>query len=148
MSIQDALIIYPTADANSFVSLADADGILDYHVQAPLWMELTDDNKKRRLIQAYWRINSLDGFLAPVAPDPIPGCLDTAQALIAIQTLINEEEIEFNRVKQEKVGPMTTTYNTDSVIDSDIPTSASNCLKDYGVHISNTSVLSSMRKTR
>jgi len=148
MSIANPLVIYPAVGANSFVSLAGADAILDFHTQVPVWVSLSDDDKKRRLIQAYEIINTLEGFEAPVAPDPIPGCLDTAQSLIAIQTVINEEAQELNRVTQERVGPMNVSYNTDYLVGSDIPTSASLCLKDYGVYISNTSVLSSMRKVR
>ncbi len=148
MAIIDPLVIFPATDANSFVSLTNADAILDYHTKADTWETLNDDDKKRRLIQAYDIINTLEGFEAPVAPDPIPGCLDTAQSLIALQTVINEEAQELNRVTQERVGPMSTSYNTDYLVGSDIPTSASLCLKDYGVYISNTSVLSSMRKVR
>ncbi len=148
MAISNPLIIYPITDANSFVSLTDADAILDYHINASIWVMLSDDDKKRRLINAYSIINDLEGFEAPVAPDPIPGCLDAAQALIAMQTVINDSDAELNRVKSERVGPMSTTYNSDVLILSDIPSTAKTCLQDYGVYITNTSVLSSMRKVR
>ncbi len=150
MSIQDPLIIYPAVDANSFVSLTSADGFIDYHENADLWDTLSDDDKKRKLIKAYTDINALEGFVAPTAPDPIPGCLDQAQSYTAVQYLVNTQVYDDRRIKQEKLANMSTTYQDTTMLEGDtFPESVVGCLKDYGALQPNQSgAVGAIRKTR
>ncbi len=148
--ITDPLVIYPAPSANSFVSLTNADAILDYHVAADIWNQESDDNKKRFLIQAYTWILALEGFEAPVAPDPVPGCLDSAQAYTAIQILININEYNDKLVKSEKVGPVATVYQDQEMLDGDrYPEDVVACLEDHGALETNVvGAVGSIKKTR
>ncbi len=150
MAIIDALLIYPMADANSFITLAEANTSIDYKVDAPLWESQTDDQKKRLLIQAYNDITTLEGIILPVAPDPIPGCLGEVQADTALNYLTNTQTYTDRQVKTEKLGIMSTTYQDIDMLEPDIFTEASvNCLKSFGALEPNSvGAVGSVRKSR
>ncbi len=144
------LTIYPTADSNSFITLAEADAINDYNVDAPLWQQQSDDEKMRLLVKAYNAIVSLEGIELPVAPDPIPGCLGPVQAETALNYLVNEFVFNDRRIKTEKTGVLSTTYQDVDLLEPDTFTETSvDCLKSYGALQPNAvGAVGSIRKTR
>ncbi len=146
--ISDALILYDAVGANSFISLTRANEILDYHVKAPLWETQDDDSKKRLLIKAYNDIINLEGIELPVPP--VSSCLEEAQADTALNYLINKDTYDERKIKQEKVGPLSTTYQDVDMLEPDLFTENSvNCLKDLGALQPNSAgALGSVRKSR
>jgi hypothetical protein len=149
-----ALTIYPAQDANSFLSRQDAEDILDYSIQAELWDALSDDDQKRRLIAAYTEIllvlplKVIETF--PVEMIPPQGCLPKAQALMAMQGLINEDNSELQRIKSERLGPMQTVYQDNAMLSPSVFTpEVIDCLDKYDVKNPNgETTISGILKTR
>ncbi len=147
MAIADNLILFDAPNSNSFISLTRANEILDFHIEAPLWETQDDDTKKRLLIKAYNQIISLEGI---VLSAPVPVCLEETQADTALNYLIGDSINETRRVKTEKTGPMSTTYQDQDMLEQDTFADASIvCLNDLGALQPNfVGAVGSVQKTR
>ncbi len=145
------MTIYPSADFNSYISLVDADTILEYHIHYPLWEPLSDDDKIRYLTKAFNDINALDGFVPPdeTIPDDVD-CLPNAQSQTAINYLVNIDRYESRKIKSERLGPTAISYQDQSQLEGDIfPEDVVGCLKEFGALQPNTvGAVGSVFKTR
>ncbi len=151
MAITDPLLIYPLdPNPNSFVGVGGADYILDYNINADIWMALTQEDKKRLLVKAFKDITNLEGFAFPPPPYPNLDCLQITQANLALQYIINDQIYNERRIKQEKVGPLSTTYQDQTLLEPDkFNTEAIACLKLHGVFQPNDAVaVGTIQKTR
>ena len=104
-----ALIIYPTADYDSFVSVANADDyISSLTVYSADWTALSTDDKERYLrIALRTIVSGIDTDTYPL-PDPMLTCAAEAQSLIAIHDLVNglstSKETSTGAIRRNKVG--------------------------------------------
>ena len=136
-----ALIIYPTADADSFISVADADTVIaTYTLDSAGWLSITEAEKEIYLRIAYRDIINHTETL----PDIIPDCVPEAQALMASWDLRNGLSAASvnditGAIKKNKVGSIeqefydinSTRYDTDRTINR-VPTSVVSCLENFG----------------
>ena len=139
-----SLIIYPTEDYDSFVSILDADSyIQSYSVQSLGWIALTDEQKEVYLRIATKRIlDIVDIDLLFDTND----CIARSCSLMAIHDLVYEISSSVNPntgvVSKEKVGDLEVNYyhgNTQSRVmgrnTNPFPSSVKTCLNDLGAHL-------------
>ncbi len=145
MAITDPLILYPDPLANSFITLQEADDIIEMTINNYLWIELSDEDRKRHLIKAFKRIYSI---IEDNIPTPLDLCVAESQALLALQYLINAKDYDERRIKAEKLGPMSTTYqDQDMLLPEELTDEIAACLGKYGYLTFNNTV-GSIQKTR
>ena len=135
-----ALVIYPTADYDSFISVADATVVIEaYTLYKTQWSALTVLEQ-----EVYLRIsarNIIDHTDPDEYPDPFPTCVGDAQALMSVQDVVygfsaSTSTDETGAIKKQKVGSLEIEYfdassGTTKTV-SRIPTLAVPCLEDLG----------------
>ena len=141
-----ALIIYPTADADSFISVADATTVIaTYTLDSASWTALTLSEQEVYLRISYRDIvNHTDILDTDTNLTAIPDCIPEAQALMASWDVRNGLSVEAatdetGSIKKNKVGSIeqefydvaTTRYDTNRTINR-VPTSVVPCLEDFG----------------
>lgn len=136
------LVIYPATDYNSFVTLAEADAIIESDVNYPTWAAETDDEvKKRYLITAFRNIVALNGLTLPATAED---CLKESQSLMAVHDIVNGISTASGtpgQIESAKVGPVEVKY-TDGSPASDIgvfPAVVYKCLESYGAYFTGSS---------
>jgi len=139
------LIIYPAADANSFITLQEANDILDYNVDHYIWETYSDDDKMRYLVKAYKKILSI--IEEEDLPDPIHDCIKESQANLALKYITNKALEEENRIKSEKLGPMSLSYQSRPLAPELITEEIGDCLSQWG-YLTFTNTVGSILKTR
>ncbi len=130
-----ALIVYPAEGANSFISLEDANTVIEDQLNYETWASLDDEDKTRRLLTIYKKFYLLVDF---VPPDGEVDCLGEAQAIAALYTLqydtLNFEPSQQTRV--EKLGPLYSEYFKNTALDrlsvDDYPEEVWACLTTWG----------------
>lgn len=147
------IIVYPAANANSFVSITDADVVINNELDHASWTSLDKDTKARWLIFSYQRFILLKDFVPPA--DLTDSCLPKANAIASLHAIryeLNELQGE-QQVRVDKVGPLYNEYFKNEQLDrlsiTDYPRSVVQCLETYGV-VSPNSVdgIGSFRRTR
>ena len=135
-----ALIIYPTADYDSFVTVADATTVIAaYTLHSATWIVLTTAEQEVYLrIAARNIIDHVDQEENPF-PDPMTDCVADAQALMAINDVVygfsaSIAAEETGATKKEKVGTLEVEYydTKKSSGISMVPTLAVPCLEALG----------------
>lgn len=137
-----ALIIYPTAEYDSFISVADATTVIDeLTLFSSQWAGITLTEREIYLRIACRRIeDGIDQDVNPY-PDPMPDCAGQAQALMAVQDLVygfssSTDTSSVGAIKKQKVASLEIEYY-DSDVNSPksapiIPSMAVPCLEDLG----------------
>ena len=136
-----ALIIYPTADYDSFITVADADTVVStltlYDAQ---WSDKTTAEKEVYLRIAFRNIDDhVDQSLTPY-PDPMPDCVGEAQALMAVQDVVygtSTPDTDVNgAIKKQKVASLEIEYYDTSTGETVsipvVPPMAVPCLETLG----------------
>ena len=135
-----ALILYPTADYDSFITVADATTVIQgYTLHGSVWSALSVAEQEVYLrIAARNIIDHVDQELTPF-PDEMPVCVGDAQALMAIQDVVygfstETTAEEFGSIKKEKVASLETEYydTNASKTAQRVPSMAQPCLEDIG----------------
>ena len=137
-----ALVIYPTADYNSFITVVDATTtISEYTLHSTVWTALTSEEKEVYLrIAARNIIDHVDQELTPF-PDVMPTCVGQAQALMAVQDVVygfsaQTTVDETGAIKKEKVASLEIEYydtkSNSMKTASRVPAMALPCLEDLG----------------
>jgi predicted transcriptional regulator len=135
-----ALVVYPTIDYDSLVSLADANTIIDkYSVNASIWNALDDTTKEK-----YLRI-ATDRVLSVIDITLLDGseCIKKAVSLIANKDVSFGISSDINpnlgTITKEKVGDLEVEYKqTNGAKGKDrnpFPVSTYACLNNYGANI-------------
>lgn len=134
-----ALIIYPATNADSFISVTDADTVIaNYTLQYTAWSALSTSDKEAYLRIAYrFIIDNTDGELYE---DPIQDCVPQAQALMAahdmtlgISTGVSPETK--GALRKQKVGDIQQEwYDVDTKLTATgrVPPLAATCLEAIG----------------
>ena len=111
-----ALIIYPTADYDSFITVADATTAIDsLTLYSTQWAALSATEKEVYLRIAFRDIDDhVDQDDYPY-PDPMTDCVGEAQALMAIQDVVygfsaSVSTAEVGSVKKQKVASLEIEY--------------------------------------
>jgi len=137
-----ALIIYPDPNADSFVTVAQADLYISMLTMNSVeWKALTPENQEILLRIAYRDI--IDHTDPTTYPVPLPICVSEAQALMASHDNVNSISSGIattsvtGAVKSQKVGSIAVSYydsKTTSAARSvrRVPSSAYKCLLDLG----------------
>lgn len=137
-----ALVIYPTADYDSFITVADATTVIEtYTLHATTWNALTVTEQEVYLrIAATDIVQHVDQELTPF-PDPMTSCVGDAQALMAIQDVVygfsaSTTVADVGSVKKQKVATLEIEYydsksNTTKTAPR-VPTMAEPCLEELG----------------
>lgn len=113
-----ALVIYPNTDYDSFISVSDADGIINkFSVHVTTWEGLNDAQKEVYLRIATDRIfNAIDSdtYLDSTTYVADDSCLPKATALMAIHDVVYEISSSVNPnqglVSMERVGDLQVNY--------------------------------------
>ena len=137
-----ALVIYPTVDYDSFITVVDATTtISEYTLHSAIWLALTIAEQEVYLrIAARNIIDHIDQELTPF-PDVMPSCVGEAQALMAVQDVVygfsaQDTVDESGSIKKEKVASLEIEYyDTKSKTAkrvSVVPDMAMLCLEDIG----------------
>ncbi len=150
------LILYPDPEANSFISLEDANTFLEQSLGYPEWSKLDPDTQSRWLIYAYSAIIYLEDLVLPEDAQAIlDGCLPKAQAALALHSLLygTNDLGAKQQIRTEKSGPLSIEYfkniGADALSVDDYPKDVMFCLSEYGVTNPNyPGVVNSFRKTR
>ncbi len=130
------LIIYPEANANSFVSVINADAFINPLLNYASWEDLSEDDKSRRLIATYEKFILVKDFVPPT--DLVDSCLPEAQSRQALYDLVYDpaSASRSQQVRKESFGPMETEYFKNVSIDQltidDFPPVVVTCLSSYG----------------
>lgn len=137
-----ALIIYPTENADSFISVNDAKTVIDtYTLDGAAWGAKTTAEKEILLRVAY--IDIVQHTDPTTYPDPLPDCVPQAQALMAVHDVVNSisggsvnEIVSNGAIKSQVAGPIKREfYDTKDVSTktvSRIPAQAQACLSELG----------------
>lgn len=98
-----ALILYPAGNADSFVSLIDADTYISLNsVHSDKWMQLTTEQKEVYLRIAFTRLHEAMQVASegtapdPLSYDPTDTCLPRANAMMAVFDLAYGLSSEIN----------------------------------------------------
>lgn len=139
-----SLIIYPTTNYDSFISLTDADTVISENTLfSSNWDLLSDANKEIYLRIATTRLlNVIDTSLL----DGTDACLCKSCALMAVRDLVFEISTSVNPntglVSSEKVGDLQVTYyhgNSNRQVSgknmNPFPQEIALCLSNYGVEL-------------
>ena len=144
-----ALIIFPALNADSFISVAEADLYISLlTMNTPEWMLLSNEDKERLLRIAYRDI--IDHTEPDTYPTPLPVCVGESQALMASHDNINSissgvvSTTVTGALKKQKVGSIEQqfydTKSTDSARSvTRVPEAARKCLLDLGYAFTPTS---------
>jgi hypothetical protein len=155
-----ALIVIPTENGDSFISLIDANDIVSKNsIQASDWLALDDSVKEVYLRIATQRIldavstdlNNDDGYYDVTTYSPPNSCLPKTTALMAVHDLAYGLSSDINPntglITKEKVGDLEVNYthgNPFSQISSKktnpFPQSVVSCLNSYGASINTSSI--------
>lgn len=146
-----ALVIYPTTDYDSFVSIADANTIIEeYSLHNDLWSALSDAEKEVYLRVGTDRIFSVistddtdEAYLDSTVYDATTSCLPKSNALMAIHDVVYGLSTSINPNKglitKEKVGDLEVNYfqgyskNPKSgIVTNPFPNIVKSCLETYG----------------
>ena len=147
-----SLIIYPTTDYDSFITVADADiTITANSVQSATWLALTEVEKEVYLRIATQRIfnvvstdtTNVDGYLDESVYIAADSCLPKSCALIAIHDLVYGLSSEINPntglITKEKVGDLEVNYShgfptkrVSGRVSNPYPSNVRLCLTSYG----------------
>ena len=141
-----ALIIYPTADYDSFVSVANATTVIaSLTLYSTQWTALTDAEKEVYLrIACRDIVDHVDQDENPFA-DPIADCVAEAQSLMAIQDVVfgfsaTDSVDETGAIKKQKVSSLEIEYydtaSSSMKTAPRIPTMAVPCLEALGYEYS------------
>ena len=132
-----ALIIYPTADADSFISVADATTVIEtLTLDGAAWGALSVSEQEVYLRIAYRNI--VDHTDTTTYPDPLDICVGSSQALMASWDLKNGLSLDVEdyrgALKKNKVGTIEQEfYDVDKVRSvGTVPTMAKACLEELG----------------
>ena len=134
-----ALVIYPTDDSDSFVTVADAnDYISSLTLNSSDWSLLSDDDKERYLRIAYRDI--IDHTDPATYADPLPECVGESQALMAVHDLVNNlssgvVSAPTGPIRKNKVGSIEQEFfhTNERVGDINrVPDGAKACLSELG----------------
>lgn len=137
-----ALVIYPSTDYDSFISVVDATtSINTMTVFASQWDDISNAEKEIYLRIACRRIeDGIDQIINPY-PDPMPSCAGEAQALMAVQDLVygisaGTSTTCTGSIKKQKVGSLEVEYfdtkSKQTKMISIIPQLARVCLESLG----------------
>jgi hypothetical protein len=150
-----SLTIYPTTDADSFISLADADIVITNNsIQSATWLALSEAEREVYLRIATTRIFNVvstdtsneDGYLDSSTYVASESCLPKATALMAVHDLVYGLSSEINPntglVSKEKVGDIEVNYfhgyidkQANGRKTNPYPGSIIPCLNYYGANI-------------
>ncbi len=127
------LIIYPTQGANSFVTLEEANTISEQFIGYEKFQNKTDEERKRLLIAAYYKIIDLNSIDLPEAPE---SCINEAQVEIAVYDNYYDLAIDTQVIQKAKVGPIQVEYSESTSQISAWPSRAKSCLtQSYNAQI-------------
>ena len=149
------MIVYPLSGFDSYISEADALLLAPNYVNGALWVALTPALQSAYLLQAFRTIQSLNGFVGPVDPNPV-GCLAETQFQVALQDVqygFSAATAKTQEVKRQKAGPVEIEYFSSAsgiTATSAIPAYSEACLKSFG-WVGDTSIstgVSTVRLTR
>jgi hypothetical protein len=155
-----SLIIYPTGNYDSFVSVVDADTfITNYDPKSEDWLALTEAQKETYLRISTQRIldnvstdaDNADGYLDESTYVASDSCLPKACSLMAIHDLVFSISSGVNEntglVSKEKVGDVERSYfhgHTDKQVKglnkNPFPQSVIKCLNSYGATVSSSNI--------
>lgn len=138
-----ALIIYPDPNADSFVTVAQADAYISaLTLDSAQWDALSIEDRERYLRIAYRNI--IDNTDPTTYPDPLPSCVGESQSLMASNDMVNGLSSGANQsttgsIKRNKVGSIEQEfYDTNKVSSVNIvPPTAQSCLSDLGYSFTN-----------
>jgi len=134
-----ALVLYPDPNADSFVTVAEAD---DYISRLTLdfaqWDSLIEEDKERYLRIAYRDI--IDNTDPDTYPDLLPECVGESQSLMASNDLIigissGTYSAQSNLIKRNKVGSIEQEFYSGYKLIKEptrVPDQASTCLEELG----------------
>ncbi len=140
--IMSDLILYPATDADSFVTVPQADLYISMLTMNSLeWMALSIQDREILLRIAYRDI--IDHTDPTTYPNPLPICVSEAQALMASHDNVNSISSGVaatsvtGAIKQNKVGSISVSYyDTKDTISIKsvvrVPESVKSCLSDLG----------------
>ena len=140
-----ALIVYPDPNADSFVTVQQADlYISTLTLNGNDWNALDTETKEVYLRIAYRNI--IDNTDPTTYPDPLPVCVGEAQSLMAVHDLVNglsegTVTAEKGAIRSQKVGSIEQSfYDVKGYIEngtvSRLPEAAKPCLFDLGYDFS------------
>ncbi len=132
------LVIYPAVGYNSFVTLPEANTLADQFMTEDAWNALSDDDKMRRLTQAFFFIEGTIETM-PAGPEE---CLNTTQVEMAL--FYNDTNYggggssSGGEIKKAQVGPISVEYTEGTQFTAEdnplgIPERSYNCLDSYGI---------------
>lgn len=111
-----ALVLYPTTDYDSFISVEDATTVISkLTLHSAVWTALSDGDKEVYLrIACRLIVDGVDQTTYPFT-DPMPTCVGEAQAMIAVQDVVYgfsaTTTIDTNgAIKKQKVGSLEIEY--------------------------------------
>ncbi len=142
--ITSDLILYPAMNADSFVTVLEADDyIATLTLHSTEWMALSVADKEIYLRIAYRLINAGIDYTVTPLPAVLPTCLYQAQALIALHDLTNGISANASGasssgvIKKQKVASLEVEYfepkdGLASTTTNPIPTSVRTCLSGLG----------------
>ena len=137
-----SLILYPDPNADSFISVSDADNVISLlTMNSTEWTALVNEDKERLLRIAYNTI--VDNTDPKTYPNPLPPCVPEAQALMASHDNVNSissglvNTAVTGAIKKQKVGSIEREYydvgaSVTSRTLSRVPASAFKCLDELG----------------
>ena len=135
-----ALIIYPLPDANSFVTIAEADSIISsITANDNGWSLLDDPAKEAQLTQSFFLITSCNSFKPP---DTAEQGLKQAQSLYSMYN-VDKDLYAFDAnekaITEEKVGSLQVKYDAALKADGSIvyPPFVAALLRPYGCRSTN-----------
>jgi len=130
------LIIYPDANADSFISVADATTTIEqFTLDSALWTVHTIPEQEALLRIAYQDI--IGNSQSPL-PTPLPACVPNAQALMAVWDSkygISSDTRTNSQVKKNKVGQIEQEFfynRAASKTASRVPDTVRSCLEQIG----------------
>lgn len=150
-----ALVIYPTADYDSFISVTDATGFISqYSIHYETWNNITTLEKEiylriatDRIFNAISTDTSDEAYLDSTTYVAEDSCLPKVCALMAIHDLIYEISASINPndglISKEKVGDLEVSYfhgngkyPKGARVKNPYPSETFKCLEGYGAQFS------------
>ncbi len=133
------LILFPLPDYDSYVTVIDADTVItSLTTNGAQWLALAEADKEVYLRIALRTIED-GGVVPPDVTDPSFACLPEAQALVAVNDLVNgissTAGASSAQIKRQKVGTLEQEFfETDGATTSTnpIPAMAQPCLDSFG----------------
>lgn len=135
------LVVSPTPDYNTFVTIAEADVLADDALSHSVWEALSPADKQRWLLLTGAMINGLKGF---IAPDPTTACLQKAQVTLVLHQIDNKLQDTGPKEGQLRTRKFDVMYrehfknvHADNKVVEDLPASIRECLKNHGALLDN-----------